>query len=79
MSNMISELYEALIEAGASAEKAKDAAEALFSQQIATKEDAETIRNDVTRLNYLVTGLYIAGAVALSYIVNLLNAIIGKF
>lgn len=78
MSNMVSELYEALIDAGASSDKAKAAAEALFSQQAATKEDAEKIRNDVKRLNYLVTGLYIAGAAALGYIVNLLDTIIGK-
>lgn len=78
MSNMVSELYEALIDAGASAEKAKAAAEALFSQQTATKEDIENIRNDIKRLNYLVTGLYVAGAATLGYIVSLLNTIIGK-
>lgn len=78
MSNMVSELYEALIDAGASAEKAKAAAEALFSPQTATKEDAETVRNDIKGQHYLVTGLYIAGAVTLGYIVNLLSTIIGK-
>lgn len=50
----------------------------LFSQQTATKEDIENIRNDIKRLNYLVTGLYIAGAATLGYIVSLLNTIIGK-
>lgn len=50
----------------------------LFSPQTATKEDAETVRNDIKGQHYLVTGLYIAGAVALGYIVNLLNTIIGK-
>lgn len=82
MSNMVSELYEALIDAGASAEKAKAAAEDLFSQQTATKEDAEKVRNDIKGLirlaNYLVTGLYIAGAAASGYIVSLLSTIIGK-
>ena len=78
MSNMVSELYEALIDAGASSEKAKAAAEALFPQQTATKEDIENLRNDIKRLNYLVTGLYIAGAATLGYIVNLLSTIIGK-
>lgn len=86
MSNMVSELYEALIDAGAAAEKAKAAAEALFPQQTATKEDIEklrkedieNLRNDIRRLNYLVTGLYIAGAATLGYIVSLLNTIIGK-
>lgn len=78
MSNMVSELYEALIDAGASSDKAKAAAEALFPQQTALKEDIENIRNDVRRLNYLVTGLYIAGAATLGYIVSLLNTIIDK-
>ena len=78
MSNMVSELYEALIDAGASSEKAKAAAEALFPQQTATKEDAETVRNDIKHLHYLATGLYIAGAATLGYIVNLLSTIIGK-
>lgn len=78
MSNMVSELYEALIDAGASPEKSKAAAEALFPQQTALKEDIEKIRIDIKRLNYLVAGLYIAGAATLGYIVNLLNTIIGK-
>lgn len=50
----------------------------LFSPQAALKEDIENIRNDIKRLNYLVAGLYIAGAATLGYIVNLLNTIIGK-
>lgn len=58
----------------------------MLSQQTATKEDIEKlkkddlekIRIDTKRLNYLVTGLYIAGAATLGYIVNLLHAIIGK-
>lgn len=58
----------------------------MLPQQTATKEDIEKLRkedmeqlrNDIRRLNYLVTGLYIAGAAALGYIVNLLNTIIGK-
>lgn len=58
----------------------------MLSQQTATKEDIEKlkkddlekIRIDIKRLNYLVAGLYIAGAATLGYIVNLLNTIIGK-
>jgi len=50
----------------------------LFSPQAALKEDIENIRNDIKRLNYLVIGLYIAGAATLGYIVSLLNTIIGK-
>ena len=50
----------------------------LFSPQTATKEDAETVRNDIKGLHYLVTGLYIAGAAASGYIVSLLSTIIGK-
>lgn len=58
----------------------------MLPQQTATKEDIEKlkkedlekIRNDIRRLNYLVTGLYIAGAATLGYIVSLTHTIIGK-
>lgn len=73
------ELYEALIDAGASDDKAKKAAEVFAAQQTVTKEDVGLVRNDVKRLNYLITGLYISGAVVVGYFVNLLNTIIGKF
>lgn len=57
-----------------------------FSQQTATKEDIEKlkkdglekIRNDIKRLNYLVAGLYIAGAATLGYMVSLIHTIIDK-
>ena len=39
MATMISEVYEALIDAGADKSKAKAAAEALSAEQLATKKD----------------------------------------
>ncbi len=63
MTTMVTEVYEALIEAGASAEKAQKAAEAVSSQE---------------KRQLLVVGLYIAGGATLGYIVSLLNTVIGK-
>ena len=53
MTTMVTEVYEALIEAGASAEKAQKAAEAVSSQE---------------KRQLLVVGLYIAGGATLGYI-----------
>ena len=39
MTTMISELYEALVDAGATEEKAKEAAVALSAENLATKKD----------------------------------------
>ncbi len=78
MSTMITEVYDALISAGADEEKAKKAAEVLSNEKLATKQDTNVIQTDVKRLNILVTGLYIAGGATLGYIVSLLNTIIGK-
>ncbi len=39
MSTMITEVYDALISAGASEDKAKRAAEVLSNEQVATKQD----------------------------------------
>lgn len=64
---MVTEVYEALIEAGASAEKAQKAAEAVSSQE-----------KRLSRIELLVVGLYIAGGATLGYIVSLLNTVIGK-
>lgn len=67
MTTMVTEVYEALIEAGASAEKAQKAAEADSSQE-----------KRLSRIELLVVGLYIAGGATLGYIVSLLNTVIGK-
>ena len=47
---MISELYEALINAGATEEKAKEAAVALSAENLATKKDIDEVRGHIHRL-----------------------------
>ncbi len=64
---MITEVYDALISAGADEEKAKKAAEAIYNQD-----------KRLTRLELLVIGLYIAMGAGFAYSFNLLNTIIGK-
>jgi tetrahydromethanopterin S-methyltransferase subunit F len=67
---MTTELYEALIEAGASKEKAKLAAETTSIQE-----------NKLTKIELMIIGLYISlGAIgiAIGYIFALLNTIISK-
>lgn len=65
------ELYEALIEAGVGEKKAQKAAQSVAGEQLATKRD-------ISRLNLLVTGIYIAGAVGFGYVFASLNTIISK-
>ena len=50
MTTMISELYEALINAGATEEKAKEAAVALSAENLATKKDIDEVRSHIHRL-----------------------------
>ena len=48
---MVSEVYEALIEAGASESKAKAAAESIpLSEQLATKQDLAGLKGDLANL-----------------------------
>lgn len=47
MSTMVSEIYEALLEAGASQPKAKAATEAMASEHLATKEDMQGVKNEI--------------------------------
>ena len=47
---MISELYEALVDAGATEEKAKEAAVALSAENLATKKDIDEVRGHIHRL-----------------------------
>ncbi len=51
MGIMVSEVYEALIEAGASESKAKAAAESIpLSEQLATKQDVAGLKGDMANL-----------------------------
>ena len=47
---MISELYEALVDAGATEEKAREAAVALSAENLATKKDIDEVRGHIHRL-----------------------------
>ena len=50
MTTMISELYEALVDAGATEEKAKEAAVVLSAENLATKKDIDEVRGHIHRL-----------------------------
>ena len=50
MTTMISELYEALVDAGATEQKAKEAAEALSAENLATKKDIDEVRGHIHKL-----------------------------
>ncbi len=51
MSLIVSEVYDALIEAGTSADKARAAAAAIpVVERLATKEDITEVRQDIARL-----------------------------
>ena len=50
MTTMISELYEALVDAGATEAKAKEAAVALSAENLATKKDIDEVRGHIHRL-----------------------------
>ena len=67
MTTLNKELYEALIEAGASEEKAKKAA-----------VDSASIMDKLKKHDYMLAGIYLAGGATLGYIVSLLNTIINK-
>ena len=47
MSLMVAEVYEALIEAGTSEQKAKAAAGAMIARELATKEDLRELRDEL--------------------------------
>lgn len=51
MSTMIIEVYDALIEAGTSPEKAKLASSAIANESLATKSDIAGIKKDIHQLN----------------------------
>ena len=50
MTTMISELYEALVDAGATEKKAKEAAVALSAENLATKKDIDEVRGHIHKL-----------------------------
>ena len=59
MSIMIAEVYEALIEAGASEEKAKAAASAVpVEDRLSTKSDIQEVWSELKLLKFAVFSLY---------------------
>ena len=73
MGIMVSEVYEALIEAGASENKAKAAAEAIPAiEQLATKQDVADLKADSANLKAEVfRALWIQGAGIVGLVVGL--------
>ena len=73
MGIMVSEVYEALIDAGASEAKAKAAAEAIpVSEQLATKQDIAELKSDIANLKPEVfKALWIQGAGIVGLVVGL--------
>ena len=70
MGIMVSEVYEALIDAGASEAKAKAAAEAIpVSEQLATKADIAEVRTEIAALEAKVWRAGVAIA-ALAVLLN---------
>ena len=57
MSIMVAEVYEAFISVGIKAEKAKAAAEALSSEQLATRVDIIKIERELAVLKWMVGGI----------------------
>ena len=56
---MVAEVYEAFISAGADEKKAKAAAEALSSEQLATRSDIIKIERELAVLKWMVVGVFI--------------------
>ena len=59
MTTMVAEVYEAFISAGADEKKAKAAAEALSSEQLATRSDIIKIERELAVLKWMVVGVFI--------------------
>ena len=57
---MIAELYEALVDAGASEDKAKEAAQVLSTENLATKGDIVKLDRDVAVMKWML-GAALAG------------------
>ena len=66
MSIMVTEIYDALIEAGASEQKARAAAQSVpFAEQLATKQDIAELRAEMHKTALVTTGLTVGLVVTL--------------
>ncbi len=64
MSMMVTELYDALIAAGAPEEKARAAAQAMSEESLATKADIARLERELSVVKWM-TGAIVAGVVSL--------------
>ena len=64
MSMMVTELYDALIAAGAPEEKARAAAQAMSEESLATKADIARLEREVLVVKWMTSAI-IAGVVSL--------------
>ena len=66
MSIMVTEIYDALIEAGASEQKARAAAQSVpLTEQLATKQDIAELRAEIHKTALVTTGLAVGLVVTL--------------
>lgn len=64
MSMMVTELYDALMAAGAPEEKARAAAQAMSEESLATKADMVRLERELSVVKWM-TGAVVAGVVSL--------------
>ena len=64
MSPMVTELYDALMAAGAPEEKARAAAQAMSEESLATKADIGRLERELSAVKWM-TGAVVAGVVSL--------------
>ncbi len=63
---MIIEVYDALIEAGASAEKAKLASSAIANESLATKDDINALKKDIHKVDKRIVRLEVIMSILLA-------------
>ena len=71
MSTMITEVYEAFVKAGCPDDAAKKAAEALSSEQLATKSDIVKIEKELIVIKWML------GVVIIAVVIPILQNIFG--
>ena len=76
MTTMISELYEALVDAGATEEKAREAAVALSAENLATKKDIDEVRGHIHKLQLEMAVLKWMVGAALAGIAAILASVV---
>ena len=75
MSTMITEVYEAFVKAGCPDDAAKKAAEALSSEQLATKEDIRRLEAKIEKEFIVIK--WMLGVVLVAVVIPILRSIFG--